>query len=316
MFEFKNVYINNYYTLAGPLEKENGLKNCDFFIKDYYYGAKTIEQAESKMQKTVLNNLINKEKPEVILSSDLTNQLTASALGVVDSGIPHMGLYSACASFSSILITLGSFIMSKHIKKGICLISSHCLAAEKQFRFPVEYGAPKPKRSSQTATAAIGMEVSSKESNIKIVRGMLGKVLDSGVKDAHNMGAIMAPSAVDTLINFLKETKTKVTDYDIILTGDLGKTGSSIFKEVLKKEHNLKINNHLDAGGSIYKNFEYSGASGPAVLPLILLTRILTSKKYKKILCLATGSLHSSLLVNQKNSIPTVTHAIYLEVNK
>lgn len=126
----------------------------------------------------------------------------------------------------------------------------------------------------------------------------------------------MAPSAVDTLINFLKETKTKVTDYDIILTGDLGKTGSSIFKEVLKKEHNLKIKNHLDAGGSIYKDFEYSGASGPAVLPLILLTRILSRKKYKKILCLATGSLHSSLLVNQKNTIPTVTHAIYLEVNK
>ena len=107
------------------------------FIKDYYYGAKTIEQAESKMQKTVLNNLINKEKPDVILSSDLTNQLTASALGAVDSNIPHMGFYSACASFSSILMTLGSFIMSKHIKKGICLISSHCLAAEKQFRFPV-----------------------------------------------------------------------------------------------------------------------------------------------------------------------------------
>ncbi len=316
MFEFKDVYINKYYSLAGPLEKENNLKNCNFFIKDYYYGTSTIEKAESKMQKTVLNNLLKNKKTDIVIASDITNQLTASALGTVGSDLPYMGQYSACASFSSIIMTLGSFLMSKHIKDGVCLISSHCLAAEKQFRFPVEYGAPKPKRSSQTATAAVGILISSEVSDIKVVNGMFGKVIDSGVKDAHNMGGIMAIGAVDTLIRYLNKSKTKISDYDVILTGDLGKTGTNIFKEVLQQNHNIKINNHIDAGGTIYKNFEYSGASGPAVLPLILVTKILKRKKYKKILCLATGSLHSTLLVNQKNSIPTVTHAIYLEVNK
>lgn len=314
MHNFKNVYINQYYSLAGPLEKESGLKNCDVFIDDYYYGEKTIEKAESKMQKTVINNLIQKAKPDLIIGSDLTNQLTATAMSVVSLKIPYIGDYTACASSASILITLANFIMSKNIKDGLLIISSHCLAAEKQFRFPVEYGAPKPLRSSQTATAAVGIKVSNTQSNIKIVSGLIGNVIDSGIKDAHNMGAIMAPSAVDTLVKFLKESKTTVKDYDIILTGDLGKVGSDIFKTVLQKEYNIKINNHLDAGATIYKNFEYSGGSGPAVLPLTLVTKILSNKKYKKILYLSTGSLHSALLVNQKNNIPTVTHAVYLEV--
>ncbi|MDD2409462.1 MAG: hypothetical protein PHD03_01930, partial [Bacilli bacterium] len=90
--------------------------------------------------------------------------------------------------------------------------------------------------------------------------------------------------------------------------------GSEIFKAVLQKEYNIKINNHLDGGATLYKNIEYSGASGPAVLPLTLVTKILINNKYKKILYLATGTLHSTLLVNQKNSIPTLTHAVYLEV--
>ncbi|MFA6753261.1 MAG: stage V sporulation protein AD, partial [Bacilli bacterium] len=210
--------------------------------------------------------------------------------------------------------TLANFIMSKNIKRGLFIISSHTLTAEKQFRFPVEYGAPKPIRGSQTATGAVGIIASNQKSKIKIVSGLLGKVIDSGIKDVHNMGAIMAPSAVDTLINFLNKSKTTVKDYDLILTGDLGKVGSKIFKAVLQKEYKIKITNHLDAGATLYKNFEYSGASGPSVLPLTLVTKILTNNKYKKILYLATGSLHSTLLVNQKNSIPTLTHALYLEV--
>lgn len=314
MHKFKNVFINDYYSLAGPLEKKSNLKNCDYFMDDYYFGEKTPEKSESKMQKIVIQNLIKNERPDLIIGSDLNNQLTATSLSVVDLKIPYMGHYCACASSASMLITLANFIMSKNIKRGLFIISSHTLTAEKQFRFPVEYGAPKPIRSSQTATGAVGIIASNQKSKIKIVSGLLGKVIDSGIKDVHNMGAIMAPSAVDTLINFLNKSKTTVKDYDLILTGDLGKVGSEIFKAVLQKEYKIKITNHLDAGATLYKNFEYSGASGPSVLPLTLVTKILTNNKYKKILYLATGSLHSTLLVNQKNSIPTLTHALYLEV--
>lgn len=314
MYNLKNIYINDYFTIVGPLEKAHELKNCNIYLDDYYYGENSIEKAEAKMQKEVLNNLIPNNNPEIIMGGDLTNQLTATGLAVCDQNIPYMGLYSACATSASAFITLGNFIMSKSIKEGLFIISSHNLAAEKQFRFPVEYGAPKPLRSSLTATAAVGMIISNKPGKIKIVNGTLGKVVDSGVKDAHNLGGVMAISAVDTLMSHLKSTKTSVGDYDLILTGDLGKVGSDIFKETLLQIYNIKLKNHLDGGASLYKDFEYSGASGPAVLPLILVTKILENKKYKKILYLATGSLHSPSLVNQKNTIPAVTHAVSLEV--
>lgn len=314
MYKFKNIFLNDYYSVAGPLEKESKLKNCNYFIEDYYFGEKTPEKAESKMQKMVINNLIKDQKPDLIIGSDLNNQLIATSLAVENTNIPFMGHYCACASLSSMIIILANFIISQNIQNGLILISSHTLVAEKQFRFPVEYGAPKPLSISQTATAAVGIKISNEESKIKIISGLIGKVIDSGIKDANNLGAVMVPSSVDTLITFLKESKTDINDYDLILTGDLGKVGSDIFKAVLLKEHNIKIKNHLDGGATLYKNFEYSGASGPSVLPLTLVTKILSNKKYQKILCLATGSLHSTLLINQKNTIPTVTHAIYLEV--
>lgn len=313
MFNFKDIYLNDYFTIVGPLEKEYDLKNCNIYLEDYYYGEKTTEAAEVKMQKTVLNNLIN-EKTEIIVGGDLTNQLTAFGSASLGKNIPAMGLYSACATSASSMITLAAFIQAKLIKEGVFVTSSHNLAAEKQFRFPVEYGAPKPLRSTFTATAAVGIKISRIPSKIKLVSGTLGKVVDSFVKDAHNMGAVMAPSAVETLVNHLNKTKTEVKDYDLILTGDLGKVGSEIFKEILRKEHNIKVNNHLDAGAVFYKDFEYAGASGTAALPLLLVTKFIHNKKYKKILYLATGSLHSPVLVNQKNSIPSVTHALYLEV--
>lgn len=313
MYNFKDIYLIDSFTIAGHLEKSMDVKNCDIYLEDYYYGEKTTEKAEIKMQKTILNKLIDKNT-ELIVGGDLTNQLTAFGTSTLGSNIPSMGLYSACATTVSSLITLATFIKARHIKEGIFVTSSHNLAAEKQFRFPVEYGAPRPLRSTFTATAAVGIKLSRTPSKIKVVSGTLGKVVDSYIKDAHNMGAIMAPSAVSTLIDHLKITKTEVKDYDVILTGDLGKVGAEIFKEILKKEHNIKINNHIDAGATFYKDFEYSGASGTAALPLVLVTRILKNKKNKKILCLATGSLHSPVLVNQKNSIPSITHALYLEV--
>ncbi|MDD2208047.1 MAG: hypothetical protein PHG03_05725 [Bacilli bacterium] len=315
MFSFKDVYITDYFTIAGPFERKSGIKNCNLYLEDDYYGEKTMEQAEAKMQKTVINNLRD-DKTELIVGGDLTNQLTAFALSTRSINIPSMGMYSACATSASSLITLSAFIQSKLIKEGIFITSSHNLAAEKQFRFPVEYGAPKPLRSTSTATAAVGIKLSKTPSKIKIVSATLGKTIDSYIKDAHNMGAVMAIGAVDTLMKHLTTTKTTVKDYNLILTGDLGKVGAEIFKETLKQEHNINIKNHLDAGAEFYPNFEYAGASGTAVQSLLLVTKYIHQKKYKKILFLATGSLHSPVLVNQKNTIPTVTHVLYLEVEK
>jgi stage V sporulation protein AD len=315
MFNFKDIYINDWFSIVGPIEDKSNLKNYNLAMKDYYYGEKTFEKAEIKMQNIILNYLLKSNKPDLIIGSDLMNQLSITNMSLVNRNIPYLGLYSACASSVGGIINLSLLVDSKKIKEGLYITSSHNLNAEKQFRFPIEYGAPKPKRATFTTTGAIGLTISKKESNIKIINGTIGSVVDSYVKDVFNMGAVMAPSAVDTLLKHLEATKTTVNDYDLILTGDLGEVGMRIFTELLK-EKNIKLKNYIDAGTLIYHNKEYSGGSGPVVLPLVLLNNIIYNKKYKKILLLATGSLHSPVLVNQKNSIPAITHALTIEVIK
>ena len=142
-FIYKDVYLNKYFTIAGKNENNGLLKNINKFINDFYYGEKTIEDAEIKMQKEVLENLLN-PKTELIVGGDLTNQLTATSSSVKDKDVSFMGVYSACATFLSSIIILSNFIQGKFIKEGITLTSSHNLSSEKQFRFPVEYGAQKP----------------------------------------------------------------------------------------------------------------------------------------------------------------------------
>lgn len=316
-FTYKNVYINDYYSVAGLNENNGKLTNVDRYLKDFYDGESTFENAEIKMQKEVLSNLINK-KTELIVGGDLMNQCTATNSSVINNGISFMGLYSACATFNEGIILLSNLIDKKSVKEGIAITSSHNLSSEKQFRFPVEYGAQKPIYSTFTCTGSVGCIVSNKESDIKVVASTIGSVVDMGIKDANNMGGVMAPAAVNTLMEHLKNTNTKLTDYDLILTGDLGECGFEIFKKILKIDYDINIKNYVDAGASIYKKEQekYSGGSGPVCLPLYLFNNIIHNKKYKKIIAIATGSLHSPVLVNQKHSIPSIAHLISLEVKK
>lgn len=313
--KFKNVYINNSYSIAGMYENNGNLKNVNRYLKDFYDNEKTIEDAEVKMQKEVLDNLIN-PKTELIVGGDLMNQNTATNSSVINNNISFMDVYSACATFNESLIIMSTFIDSKKVKNGIVITSSHNLCSEKQFRFPVEYGALKPIYSTFTTTGSVGCILSNVPSNIKVISGTIGSVVDMGIKDANNMGAVMAPAAVKTLMEHLKYMNKTLKDYDIILTGDLGRYGYDLFKTILKKDYGININNYVDAGAIIYNKEQekYSGGSGPVCLPLILFNNILQNKKYKKILFIATGSLHSPTLVNQKHSIPSIAHAVELEV--
>ena len=313
--KFKNVYINNSYSIAGMYENNGNLKNVNRYLKDFYDNEKTIEDTEVKMQKEVLDNLIN-PKTELIVGGDLMNQNTATNSSVINNNISFMDVYSACATFNESLIIMSTFIDSKKVKNGIVITSSHNLCSEKQFRFPVEYGALKPIYSTFTTTGSVGCILSNVPSNIKVISGTIGSVVDMGIKDANNMGAVMAPAAVKTLMEHLKYMNKTLKDYDIILTGDLGRYGYDLFKTMLKKDYGININNYVDAGAIIYNKEQekYSGGSGPVCLPLILFNNILQNKKYKKILFIATGSLHSPTLVNQKHSIPSIAHAVELEV--
>ncbi len=312
---YKDVYIKDFYSIAGTQENNGNLKNVNRYLKDYYDGEKTIEDCEIKLQKEVLKNLTN-NNTDLIVGGDLSNQITTTNSSVSNKNISFLGLYSACATFVESLIVLSNMIDSKKIKEGIVLTSSHNLCSEKQFRFPIEYGAQKPNYTTFTTTGSIGVVLTKTKTNIKINSSLIGSVIDMGIKDANNMGAVMAPAASNTLYNYLKSTNTTTNDYDLILTGDLGTYGADLFKIILKKDYGINIKNHIDAGSIIYKKEQdtYSGGSGPVCLPLVLLNNILQNKKYKKIIVIATGSLHSPMLVNQKHSIPSIAHLVSLEV--
>ena len=317
--KFNNSYIKDAFSIAGPLESEGQIRKFDLTMDDYYYEEKSFIDAEIKMQKVVIDNLLyrNKmaQKIDVLIGGDLSNQLAITNFSAKNFEIPFLGIYSACATFAEGLLLAANLIESKAIKNSIVITSSHNLNAERQFRFPIEYGAPRAKTTTFTATGSVGALVTNEKNKIKVESATIGNVIDYDQYDATHMGAVMVPAAVQVLLKHLQELERNIDYYDVILTGDLGKVGVSIFRECLKT-HGLKIKNHIDAGCEIFVPSQeiYSGSSGPVTLPLVLFNKILKSTKYKKILLIATGSLHSKDTTNQKKVIPSIAHAVSLEV--
>ena len=319
--QYKNVYLNDYVTLVGPLERESHLKKYNLVMDDYYYGEKTFEQAEIKMQKTVITRLLEQNSLQnsdisLLIGGDLTNQIAITSYSAKNFNFPFLGLYSACATFVESLIVASNFVESSGFKKIIGITSSHNLTAEKQFRYPIEYGAPRPHTATFTTTGAVATLISKKPSKIKIEASTIGTPVDRGISDANNMGAVMAPAAASTLITHLTELKRDVNYYDLILTGDLGCVGAKILEDYLETNYQIKMKKYLDAGCELFLDSQetYAGGSGPACLPLVLFNKALTTKRYKKILIIATGALHSVSLVNQQQTIPGIAHALSLEV--
>mgnify|MGYP004470687693 CR=1 FL=1 len=322
--KLNNIFIKDAFSVAGPVERKGSIKNYDLEMDDYYYKEKTFEQAEIKMQRVVIDNVLQKnhllnKDIDVLVSGDLSNQISVSCYAASHYKIPFFGVYSACASFVESLIVASELIENKRNAYAICVTSSHNLNAEKQFRYPIEYGAPKPLTTTFTATGAVATCLSKEKTNVKVESYTMGEVIDKGIKDASFMGAVMAPAAAHVLVKHLEEMKRNVDYYDLVLSGDLGCVGASILKEYLKRAYNIKMKKYLDSGCELYLKSQeetFSGASGPVALPLYLFNKILKEKKYSKILIIGTGSLHNPTIVNQKMSIPAVAHAISLEVTK
>ena len=321
--KFNNVYIEDVSTIAGPFVIDGPFKYDDIF-EDFYDGEDTFEKCEIKELTKSIDILLNKtnKKEEDIdfgISSDLMNQITISNYVYERLNIPFLGVYNACASVCEEILIASSILDKYKDKKGIVSTSSHNMTAERQYRNPVEYGAPKPKTTTFTVTGATSMLLTNDKTNIKVESATIGKVIDMGVKDVYDMGSVMTPSAAYTLNEHLKKTNTKVSDYDLILTGDLGKYGKDLFKEYVKEEYNIELNNNYDDSATMiydYKDNVYAGGSGPSCLPLVVYSDIipkLKNKELKKVLIIATGALMSPTTINQKMSIPSVSHAICLE---
>lgn len=322
--KINNIYIKDAFSVAGPVEKNGSIKDYDLVMDDYYYKCKTFEQAEVKMQKVVIENLLYKNHClhsdiDLLVGGDLSNQISVSSYAASSFNIPFLGVYSACASFVESLIVGSEILENKKKGNCVCVTSSHNLGAEKQFRFPIEYGAPKPNTTTFTATGSVAVLLTKEVSDVKLESYTVGTVVDMGQKDATHMGAVMAPAAAKVLMSHLEEMKREVGYYDLIMTGDLGCIGAKILKEFLKRNHGIQLENHLDAGCELYLKSQeetYAGASGPVALPLYLFNKILKQRKIKKILIIGTGSLHNPFFVNQKLSIPAVAHAVSLEVTQ
>ncbi len=321
-FKYNNVYIKDYETIVGPKEAEGNLEFSNT-IEDYYFNEEKIEDAEIKMQNICLNNICKKNKlnnkVELLVGGDLINQIAITSYNLVNRNIPFLGVYNACATFNESLIILANFIENNSIKQGISITSSHNLNAERQYRFPIEYGAQKKKYTTFTTTGAACALLTSEKTNIKVESSTIGTIVDYGIKDSSNMGAVMAPSAAETLNKHLTELNRNIDYYDLIVTGDLGKLGSQLFLTLIKEKYNYIPNSYLDAASIIYTEEQpetFQGGSGPVVIPLVLFDKLLKEKKYNKILLLATGSLHNPLMVNLKKTIPGITHAISIEVIK
>lgn len=314
---FDNVYINDYDAIVGKNEKNGKIKKAKNVINDFYYGEKTFELAQIKMQRKIINNLISRnENIDLIIGGDLSNQISSTTYAANNTFKSFLGIYDACSTFIEGLIIASTFISNNLVDKVINVTSSHNLAAEREFRFPVEYGVLRNENSTFTATAALGCTLSKRRSNIKIKNATIGYPLEYGINDPNLVGAVMAPSAGEVIKNHLDNFNLKPNYYDLILTGDLGNVGIKILKDYLKEKYSLEINNLLDAGSMLYKNISDTndGASGPATLPLFFFYNIIFNKKYKRILLVGTGALHSKSMVDQKVSIPAISHAIEIEV--
>lgn len=318
--------VAGFGSVAGKKESEGPLK--EYFHKIEYdtkLGCDTWEQAESMLQKEAIQIALEKaqisgELIQLAFGGDLLNQCISTGYSIRGFNIPFLGQYGACSTMVQSLILAGLMVDGGYCKNSLAVTSSHFCSAERQFRFPLEYGGQRTPTAQWTVTGSGAIVVSRYGNGPRLKHCTIGKVVDMGVTDINNMGAAMAPAACDTIKSFLIDTKTKPSDYDLILTGDLGRTGSQLLLELLQKE-NIDISRlHNDCGMMIYdieKQDVHAGGSGCGCCGSVLCGYILENMckgKLKNILVAATGALMSPTANQQGESTPGIAHLIHLEI--
>lgn len=308
-------------TIVGPKEGEGPLRDYfDMILIDDTYGEKSWEKAESKMFQDAVNLALKKANLKIseidyLLGGDLLNQIISANFAARQLNVPHFGLYGACSTMTEGL-TLGAMLIDGgYADYVIAATSSHFSTAERQFRYPLEQGIQRPFTSQWTVTGAGATILASTGEGPYITHATTGKVVDLGMKDANNMGAAMAPAAADTIITHFKDTGFTIEDYDLIMTGDMGRVGRDILLELLYKEGFDIADKYKDCGIEIFYESQdvHSGGSGAACSAVVLNGWLLSQIRngvYKKVLFMATGALLSPTSTYQGESIPGIAHAI------
>jgi len=356
--EFEHApYLLSSFSVVGKKEGEGPLKEYfDYIEQDPYFGQDSWEQAESQSQKFAVGSLLEKEKINTediryIFAGDLLGQTIASSFGLSSFNIPLIGLYGACSTSGESIMMAAMNVAAGYSDKSLAVTSSHFCGAEKQFRFPIEYGNQRPLSSTWTVTGSGAFLIGNEQSNVKISGVTAGKIVDLGVKDSMNMGACMAPAACDTIYTNFVDFNRNAEDYDKIITGDLGAIGAKILYDLMDDKGFDIRSKHFDCGIEIFgvndKILEkdekvnpgeataflqkkdvteidtslgdcdvHSGGSGcgcaATTLSAFILPKIVKGE-WKRVLFVPTGALLSTTSYNEGLSVPGIAHAVVFE---
>lgn len=318
-------YIISAGSVVGSKELEGPLgKRFDMANKDDLFGAKTWEEAESKMQREACVLALGKAhmKPEEVrylYGGDLLRQGIATSMGIEALHIPMFGLYGACSTSGEALALSAMAVAAGYGKQMLAVTSSHFGSAEKEFRFPLGYASQRPLSAHWTVTGSGAFLVGTEKSHVRISGVTVGKIVDYGLKDSQNMGACMAPAAMDTILRNLQDFERSVEDYDRIITGDLGYVGQEILLDLLYKKGYDIQSRHQDCGILIFdqeKQDTHAGGSGCGCAAVTLAAYILPKiikGEWKRVLFVPTGALMSTVSFNEGESVPGIAHGIVLE---
>lgn len=318
----KKTNIEEFCSVVGKKEGDGPIgKHFDKIFEDSYLGQSSWEKAEAQLQLEAVQGVLKKANLDssqinYIFAGDLLNQCISSTFGLMDLGIPFLGQYGACSTMAQTLAMAAIMVDSGAAQRCIAVTSSHFCSAERQFRFPLDYGGQRSPSAQWTATASGSLILSSENGKSHVEHVTIGRITDLGIKDQANMGAAMAPAAARTLKDFFEDTSTSPADYDLILTGDLGEIGKKLLLELLQKDGIDISGNHDDCGLMIYdRNNQdvHAGGSGCGCSASILCSVILKklkNKELRNILFVATGALMSLTSAQQGESIPGIAHLI------
>ncbi len=315
--------ITSYYSVAGNKETEGPLGNLfDEVSSDDKFGKNTWEEAESEMQRRAINGAIKKSgivhsDVDLVLAGDLLNQCVGSNYALASVDIPFLGLYGACSTCALGFAT-GACLYNNGVINNCCTVtSSHFCSSERQFRFPLEYGGQRTPTAQWTTTGA-GAFLLGDEGSVQITEALFGKAIDKGITDICNMGAAMAPSAIDTLKRYFQNSKHSPDDFDLIITGDLGYEGSEILKDLLLGEGIDIRKNHTDCGLMIFDRQTqdvHAGGSGCGCSAIVMASSIVPNIErgvLENVLFVGTGALMSPVSLAQGGSIPAISHLVHL----
>lgn len=318
-------YLLGWASIVGEKEGEGPLgKEFDQVIDDPYFGEETWELAEAKFMRqasllAIQKAGITKNEIRYAFAGDLLEQNMSTTFGIRDLKVPLFGVFGACSTAGESLALAAMSVAGDFGDYALAAVSSHIGSAEKQFRFPLEYGNQKPLSATWTVTGAGGFVVSKEKSNIRIKGITVGKIVDYGVKDSMNMGACMAPAAADTVFQHFQDFHTSPEDYDAIITGDLGVVGTTILLKLMKDNGYDITKQHHDCGLAIYNEDAqdtHSGGSGCACSAVVFAAKVtgrIASGMWKRVLFVPTGALISKVSFNEGESVPAIAHGILFE---